>query len=258
MDVFVIAGGIPGPEDPLFPFAQGKPKALIDVAGKPMAQWVLDAVSGAKHADQVVIVGMDEDSGLHCDNPLHFVPDQGGMLDNGMAGMKRVQEVNPSAVHAMVLPGDVPAITSQMIDWRIQSAEGSTADFDFTAIRRDVMEARYPESKRSYTKLKDVEVCGGDAHVLRLSLMADTDLWDRLIDSRKSIFKQAALIGIDTLFLLLTRSITLKGAAKIVGKRLGIVAAATISPYAEMGMDADKPFQLEILREELMTTGSKI
>lgn len=257
MDVFVIAGGIPGPEDPLFPFAEGKPKALIDVAGKPMAQWVLDAVSGAKHTEQVVIAGLDEDCGLHCARPLFFLPDQGGMLDNGMAGIQRVQEINPSAVHALVLPGDIPAITPQMIDWRIQSAEETNADFDYTVIEREVMEARFPGSNRSYVRLKDVEVCGGDAHVLRLSLIAEKELWERLIGARKNIFKQAAMIGFDTLFLLLTRSITLKGAEKLVSKRLGIVGAATTSPYAELGMDADKAHQIEILRKELTSVGSK-
>jgi hypothetical protein len=92
---------------------------------------------------------------------------------------------------------------------------------------------------------------------MRLSLAADWKLWDRLLDARKSIFKQAALVGLDTLFLLLTRSLTLEGAAELARKRLGITAGATLSPYAEMGMDADKPFQLDILREELSAVGSK-
>ena len=65
------------------------------------------------------------------------------------------------------------------------------------------------------------------------------------------------MIGYDTLFLLLTRSMTLKGAEKLVSKRLGIIGAATISPYAELGMDADKPHQLEILRKDLATAGSE-
>jgi GTP:adenosylcobinamide-phosphate guanylyltransferase len=257
MDVLLIAGGIPGPEDRLYEYAQGKPKALIDVAGKPMVQWVLDAVSQAKHTGRVALVGLDEHCGLTCDRPMDFLPDQGGMLDNAMAGMQRLQEVNPAAELALLLPGDIPAIKPQMVDWRIESAKGSKADIDYTVIERSVMEGSYPESKRSYTRLKDVEVCGGDAHILRLSLAADRSLWDRLVAARKSIFKQAALIGLDTLFLLLTRSMTLEGAVKLVGKRLGISAAATLSPYAEVGMDADKPFQVDILREELGSAGSK-
>jgi hypothetical protein len=178
-------------------------------------------------------------------------------LDNGLAGLQCLKEVAPSAELALVLPGDTPAITSEMIDWRIDDAYRTNADFYYTAIEREVMEARYPESKRSYVRLKDVEVCGGDMHVVRLSLAADPHLWNRIVDARKNVFKQAALVGLDTLFLLLTRRMTLMGAVKLAGKRLDIAAAVTLSPYAEMGMDADKPFQPDILREELEATGNR-
>jgi len=63
------------------------------------------------------------------------------------------------------------------------------------------------------------------------------------------------MIGFDTLFLLLTRRLTLEGAQNLISKRLGIVGVATLSPYAELGMDADKPFQLEILRRDLASAG---
>ncbi|HEY70777.1 MAG TPA: NTP transferase domain-containing protein [Anaerolineae bacterium] len=255
MDILILAGGIPGPDDPLYPATQGNPKALIDVAGKPMVQCVLDAVSGANHTDHVVLVGLEENGSLHCEKPLHFIPDQVNLLDNVLTGIQKIQEIHPQAEHALVLGGDLPAITSQMVDWRIESMEGSHCDVEFTAIERTVMESRFPGSNRSYVKLKDVEVCGGDVHGMRLSLAGKRDLWERLIDARKNIFKQAALIGFDTLFLLVTRSMTLKRAESLVSKRLGIVGKATLSPYAEMGMDVDKPFQLEIMRRDLSSNG---
>jgi len=150
MDAFIIAGGVPGQEDPLYPFSLGKPKAMIDVAGKPMSQWVLDAVCGAKQIDQVVIVGLEDDHGLRGTKPLHFIPDQGGMFDNARAGLDELLKINPSAKQALVVPGDTPAITSQMIEWRIEQSEGSDADFDYTAIKREVMESRYPGASRTY------------------------------------------------------------------------------------------------------------
>jgi hypothetical protein len=52
--------------------------------------------------------------------------------------------------------------------------------------------------------------------------------------------------------------LTLDGAQKLISKRLGIVGVATLSPYAEIGMDADKPFQLEILRRDLASAGNAV
>ncbi len=54
MDALVTAGGTPAPGEPLYEVAEGRPKALIDVAGKAMAQWVLDALGGASRVDRVV------------------------------------------------------------------------------------------------------------------------------------------------------------------------------------------------------------
>ena len=44
IDAIVTAGGIPQSGDPLYAYSNGDSKALIDVAGKPMIQWVLDAL----------------------------------------------------------------------------------------------------------------------------------------------------------------------------------------------------------------------
>src|SRR5512144_1915833 len=77
MDAVVMAGGIPNPEDPLYTFLKGDAKALVDVAGKPMIQWVLDALGGAKRVDNVILVGLSPKNQLNCRKPLHFISNQG-------------------------------------------------------------------------------------------------------------------------------------------------------------------------------------
>ena len=73
MDAIITAGGIPEPEDPLYEYTQGISKALLNIAGKPMVQWVLDAVGNSEKIDRIVIVGLEPDSGIHCAKPLTFV-----------------------------------------------------------------------------------------------------------------------------------------------------------------------------------------
>jgi hypothetical protein len=86
---------------------------------------------------------------------------------------------------------------------------------------------------------------------LKLLLTDETGIWRRITNARKSPLKQAALIGFDTLFLLATRQLTLAGAESRIMKRLNITGRAIVCPYAEVGMDVDKPFQLEIMRRDL-------
>ena len=70
MDAIIIAGGIPKPEDPLYPYTQGRSKALVEIAGKPLIQWVLDALVDAKTIERIVIVGLDASSDLSCTKPI--------------------------------------------------------------------------------------------------------------------------------------------------------------------------------------------
>jgi len=255
MDAIVIAGGIPKPEDPLYEFTQGQPKALLDIAGKPMIQWVLDAISGAETVDRVVLISLSEEAGLECSKPITYLPDQGGLLENVRGGIEKTVEINPPAKQVLTVSSDIPTIKSGMIDWMVKDNSDTDLDLYYTVIPRKVMEERFPESKRSYTLLKDAELCGGDLNMIRSSTVhANVDLWDRIIAARKNVFKQAALLGYGNLLLLLSRQLTLAGAVKRVTKKMDITGKAVVSPYAELGMDVDKPHQLEIVRTELAST----
>jgi GTP:adenosylcobinamide-phosphate guanylyltransferase len=253
MDAIVTAGGIPLPEEPLYPVTQGHPKALVDIAGKPMIQWVLDALTQSTVIENVILVGLSEKSDVTCGKPLYFIPNQGKMLDNLRAGAEKVLEINNKARHVLLVSSDIPAISGEMVDWAVNTAMQTDEDIYYNIIQREVMEKRFPSSKRTYTRLKDMEVCGGDMNVGRLGLLTseDTDLWEKITKARKSPLKQAGLIGFDTLFLLLFRQLTLEKAAANIMKRLKITGRAIVCPYAEIGMDIDKPHQLEILRADL-------
>ena len=77
MDAIVTAGGIPKPEDPLYANTPGAPKAMLEIAGKPMIQWVLDALSDSKHITQVIVIGLEKECGITCTKPLDFISNQG-------------------------------------------------------------------------------------------------------------------------------------------------------------------------------------
>jgi GTP:adenosylcobinamide-phosphate guanylyltransferase len=252
MDVVIIAGGIPQPGEPLYEYTQGMPKALLDIAGKPMVQWVLDALSGAERVGSIVAVGVPEDAALRYGKPITFLPNQGGLLENIRSGIHKILETNPAGGRVLTASSDVPSITPAMVDWLISTAEETDHDIYYNVIKKEVMESRFPGSNRSYIHLKDMEVCGGDMNVVHSSLVTGNDeLWQRIVAARKSALKQAALLGYDTLLMLLLRIVSLQGAQNRVSKRLGLRGRAIVCPYAEVGMDVDKPHQLEIMRKDL-------
>ncbi len=165
MDAIVTAGGIPKPEDPLYEYTQGKSKALLEIAGKPMVQWVLDAVGASEKIEHVVIVGLGLESGVSCQKPLTYIPNQGSMLDNVRSSIAKVVELKPDAGLILMASSDIPALTTEMVDWSIEAAQETDDDLYYNLITKEVMEARYPGSNRSYIKFSDAEICGGDMNL---------------------------------------------------------------------------------------------
>lgn len=252
MDAVVIAGGIPKLGDPLYDKTQGAHKALLNIGGKPMIQWVLDALEGANKIQHLVVIGLPNTGDLKSTKIGATIPSQGDLLENVKSGILKVLDFNPNPQRVMVVSSDIPTITPDMVNWLVDTAEETEHDAYYNVITRQVMEARFPNSNRSYVKLKDVEVCGGDMNVLNSDLVTqNVELWKKIVDARKSAFKQASLIGVDNLVLFLLRRIDLDGAVKRVSKRLHIKGRALRCPYAEIGMDVDKPHQFEIVCADL-------
>jgi hypothetical protein len=82
-------------------------------------------------------------------------------------------------------------------------------------------------------------------------------IWNDLIAARKKPIKQAAMFGFDTLFLVLTRLLTVNQLEERVSRKLGLKGRTLLTPYAEMGMDVDKLFQLEIVQDYLTQKGTR-
>ena len=77
-------------------------------------------------------------------------------------------------------------------------------------------------------------------------------LYQQITNARKNALKQASLIGWDVVFLFLTRKMTLADGVRLISKRLGLKGRVIISPYAETGMDVDKPIQYDIVKSDLL------
>jgi GTP:adenosylcobinamide-phosphate guanylyltransferase len=255
MDAVVMAGGIPREGEPLFELTEGRSKALLPVAGKVMVQWVLDALSAAQGVGRVVVVGPE--GGLVYPRGLHYVPNHGEYLDNVLAGVRRIRELNPWARHLLIISADIPAVTAQHIDWVIAQAEERDEDFYYCVIDRQAMEASFPGCRRTFFRLRDREVCGGDLAVVRTSVFdTEAGVWQRLSEARKSRWRMAAAIGPSVLLRFLLGRLSVEQAERLASRRLGIRGKALNCPYPEVGMDVDKPFQLDLVEEALRRRGA--
>lgn len=252
MIAIVTAGGEVEPKEPLYEVTHGGLKSMIPIAGKPMVQWVLDALSQSNYIGRIIVVGLPPETDLVCGKPLTLLADTGSMLSNIRAGAEEALHIDPTATHAILSTGDIPALRGEIVDWLACQVKDTDQDVFYTVLERATMETSYPEFRINYTHLKNMQVCGGQLHAFRLqAVMEETPLWKRLIDARKSPMRQASILGYDAMLFLLLRQLSLKDAEATVCKRLGVKGKALLCPYPEIGVDVDKPAQLELMREHL-------
>lgn len=251
MDAVLLAGGGANPGDPLYALARASPKALLPVAGKPMGQWVLDALDDSAGIDRVFVVGLDPDRGLRSRKIVAWLPDSGSLFANARAGAEAAIAAGGGPL-VLLASVDVPAILPAQVDWVIDRALESEDDFYYSVIDRATMERSFPGSGRSYIRFRDREVCGGDLTVIRpVALKASGKIWERLTAGRKSSARIALAVGLDVLVRLLFRRLSVADAVRIASARLGFRGRALDCPHAELGMDVDKPFQHEMLERRL-------
>jgi CTP:molybdopterin cytidylyltransferase MocA len=253
IDAIVTAGGIPRPDEPLYPLTQGQSKALLPIGGKPMVQWVLDALNGSALVRRVVVVGLAPGEGaLHSDKELSYLPSAGSLIGNVEAGAKHLLDLDPGAHKALIVSSDIPCMTSEMVDWMVTTCLASDHEVYYGLISEAVMERRFPGSKRSYFRLKEGRFCGTDMIVLSTGLVGRYHpAWNDIVGARKNILRQASFVGFDTLLLMLLRQMTIPEAERRAVTKMGIKGRILLSPYAEIGMDVDKPRQYNLVKRDL-------
>jgi len=221
----VTAGWSPKEDDPLAEYTHDKPKALIPIAGKPMITYVVDALAGSRYIQNIIIVSLDPAAGVEFSAPVEYVPDAGDILNNVEAGLNHATAHYPNVDGVLISSSDVPTITPPIVDAFIEECFHTDHDLYYSIIERTVMEGRFPGSLRSYTHLREGDFAGGDLILVRPSMtLNQRDLW---------------------------RDLSLADAERRISQVLNVRGRAVPFPYAEVGMDVDKPFQLEIVRAEL-------
>ncbi len=252
IDVIVTAGYSEGKPDLLAEYTGSPRKALAPLAGKPMVWHVVHALRASPSVRDIIVVGIAPEEGVDLGAPVTFVRNQPGLLDNVYAGFDTVLRQRPTAALALVASGDIPLLTPDIVEWFVASCQQSEHDIYYSVVPKTIMESAFPTSKRSYIRFREGPHCGGDLFMVRLAAAHRSESLVRAaLDRRKSAWRQALLMGVGTLFKLLIGRLTLPDAERVASRIFQIRGRAVVAPYAAIGMDVDKPFQYDLVREKM-------
>lgn len=253
MDCIIAAGGTPGPDDPLYAYTQGQPKALLDMEGRTMLERVVDALQAAESVGRIVVIGLGSDMGMQFQRPVDMhLPDQGGMVANVLAGVDWLRQDDPSLETVLFCTSDIPTITGPIVDEFVNRCRPFDHCVYYIAVTQEAMETRFPHSNRTYVKLKGYNIAGGDMAVARVQLIDDhEELWVTLSNARKHAWQLARIVGLGTLVKYLFRQLSIAEIEETGERIVHCPVKVVIDPPAELAMDADKPAQVDMLRAEL-------
>ena len=235
VDALILAGGEPDKADPLVEYAQVQKKALIQIADKEMVRYVVEAIAGSSRVGRIFIVGLSPEDKVEFAAPVEYVEAAGSMLDNIVAGIERVTEVAPEVGRVIISSADIPLLTTEMVDYFVDTCLETEHDVYYTVVEKSTMEARFPGSRRSFVPLRGGSFAGGDINMAKVSaIQANLHLARQISEYRKSIWQQVRLLGLGTLIKFAFRRLTIADAERVASRALGCQGRAIITPYPEM------------------------
>jgi len=249
VDAVVLAGGDGGVIDPAVRF-----KGLLAIAGKPMVEWVVDALREAESIHEVaVVVPTAENLGSWVDKVDKLVVSDGEFADNILAGVRSFREERP----ILIATGDIPALTPSAIDDYVARSAATSADVTYPLVREEDMLAQFPGSERTFIKIAGGRVTGGNVALVTPSVVErSTEIGQRLFDTRKSAVRMARVLSVGFVVRLASGRLRTADVEARMEKLLGASCAAIFTPEASIGADVDKPVDVIVAERVLYERGS--
>ncbi|MBU4556835.1 MAG: nucleotidyltransferase family protein [Actinobacteria bacterium] len=249
VDAVVLAGGDGAVIDP-----QSRFKGLLPIAGRPMVAWVVDALRASENVAEIaVVVPSAEDLGAWVDSVDKLVVADGDFLENVLAGVGAFRNDRPT----LVVTGDIPALTPEAVDDFVLRSIATGAEFTYPLIRKSDMLEQFPGSVRTFVKLIDAEVTGGNMMLVNPYLVAQNkSIGQKLFDTRKSAIKMARVIGFRFVLKLALGRLEVQEVEAKLAELLGGPSAAIYTPFASIGADVDKPADVVVAERVLQAASS--
>lgn len=244
IDTVILGGG--GIED-WFSSENVPNKGMLDIAGKPMVEYVIDALIKSQLVGKIILIGDGYNERIIGMVNTHLA-DSGSLkvnIDNGFA--------TAGTEYVLITTSDVPLVTGNTYDSVINNLISTGCDLGLPIITKEDTEKKLPGTKRTFVKLKEGLVKVGNLFLARKEAYKKIEpIVEETSKRRKSALKQALQLGIPFLLrLLILRNVSLPELECRVSKILGVKTRAPILSCPELGVDVDKASDLDFCRRYL-------
>lgn len=244
VDAVILAGGEGEIIDPAVHI-----KGLVTVAGKPMVQWVAEALRASESIGEVAaVLPTAEGLGSWVDIVDKVVVSDERFIDNALAGIAAFRNDR----HVLVTTGDLPALTPEAVDHFVAESLARKADISYPLVRESDMLEQFPGSERTFVRIKGGPVTGGNMMLITPEVASRArEIGQRLFETRKSPVRMARVVGARFIWRVLTGTLVPADVEAKLGELLGGTCAAIYTAHASIGADVDKPLDVVVAERVL-------
>jgi molybdopterin-guanine dinucleotide biosynthesis protein A len=245
-DAIVLAGGVNSEQ--LRQYSCAEYEALIEIHGKPMVTFVVDALLKVEEVRNIVVVGPEKE--LHGHLPkerVKLVASADGIIGNVLTALQNMEPTKK----VIVATADIPMLTPEAVCDFLQRCSQQEADFYYPIVAREANEGHYPGMRRTYVKLREGTFTGGNIFLVDPVVVGRcVEAANKIVAQRKNPFQLSRLLGLRFIIQFLLGTLTLPAVAKRVSEILNLRGAVVVSAYPELGIDVDKPSDLDLVRNQ--------
>jgi 2-phospho-L-lactate guanylyltransferase (CobY/MobA/RfbA family) len=189
---------------------------------------------------------------------LTHLPELQGLMDSGAlefhqsgrspsASVLDYFESLPVEQSLLVTTADHPLLTAEMLEYFCTAVGKSNADVVVGVVAASLFRARYPQSKRTFLKVRGESFCGTNLFALHgPRAAAAAAFWGHAGKFRKRPWRLVSVFGPTTLALFALRRLDLDAALVRVSRIIGARVAVVQMPFAECAIDVDNPRDLAL------------
>ena len=224
-----------------------KNKALIPINNRPVIHYILDALQESKNIKETVVVGPEKIFSTSIDQENVKLVNYG---DNIIENIENGLNYFNSDDSVLILTSDIPLITANAIDEFLEICIKRNADVGYPIITKERIMQKYPETERTYIKMKEGMICGGNITLLKPEVFfQNKSLINDLFKNWKSVQKYIKILGFTFIVKFLFKTLTFKDLEKKISEIVGYPSIAVNVSFPEIMIDLDKLSDLELIRK---------
>jgi GTP:adenosylcobinamide-phosphate guanylyltransferase len=240
----VVLAASRGPDDPMAKAYGVLHKCRIPIGGEAMIARVVSALQKSGCVEDVSVVTETPDAYAGCleGRTVRHIPAQRSAPASALAAI--------ATYPTLITTGDHALLTPEMVRFVCGTSTGLGADFTAGLARAEVIQAAYPQTKRTYFRFGSERVSGCNLFTVHSPRgLKVLERWQDLERHRKQPWKLVGAFGIGPLVKFALGRLTLEGAFAEASTRIGATVKPMFLPFAEAAIDVDKPSDKDLAEE---------